>query len=121
MSIKLFKYFCVPIYIALFIFATYLTSIISATSFDDMLIMTLTVLFYWFISLVMIKLIKNLGNIKVLLINTTISMVVIAIVTSIQQLLFINIPFSSSFLFLGISLILLLLLHLVANRIVIQN
>ncbi|MDC3416767.1 hypothetical protein [Aquibacillus salsiterrae] len=112
------KYIVGLMYILIFFLASFITSMWSTTSFKDMVIVTATVTIYWYISLLITKPFKSLHDFRILSIKTVVSLLVILVVIIIQQFIFINIPFSSSFVFFGISLVLLLLFHWIVNVVV---
>ncbi|WP_010529567.1 hypothetical protein [Lentibacillus jeotgali] len=100
----------------LFFLASFITSLVTSINFLTMLILTLIVIIYWILAVVLTGLYKTSRNIKQIHLKTVISLVVIMIVFSLQQLMFINIPFSASSLFFAFSLVFLTLLHTVYFR-----
>lgn len=100
-------------YILLFFLASYITSLISPISYSGMIVYTVTSIIYWFVALIITRLLKKQHNLKQVLLKTILSLLVIMIVSTVQLLLFINIPFVSSFLFFFISLVLIMLVHLI--------
>ncbi len=102
-------YFFIVIYIVLFYISSFITSLLLGPK--NMIFLTSLVVIYWFIATTLMRFFSKPQRLKQLLLKTTISVGVIMLVTSLQQALFINIPYSSSLLFFAMSLILLLLLH----------
>ncbi|MBM7570861.1 hypothetical protein [Aquibacillus albus] len=98
-------------YILLFFLASFLSSVVSFYPWKDLTVFTVTAIIYWFIALAITGIHRNLQNWKETVKRLIISMIVIMIVSVIQQLMFINIPFLSSILFFAFSLILLILFH----------
>ncbi len=102
-------YFFIVIYIVFFYISSFITGLLLDSK--NMIFLTALVVIYWFTATTLMRLFSKPQRLKQLLLKTTISVGVIMLVTSLQQALFINTPYSFSFLFFAISLILLLLLH----------
>ncbi|TFJ92646.1 hypothetical protein [Lentibacillus salicampi] len=100
----------------LFFLASAITSVVTAVNFQTMLILTLIVIIYWILAVIITGLYKTSGNMKQIHLKTVISLVVIMIVFTLQQLMFIKIPFSASFVFFAFSLVFLTLMHIVFFR-----
>ncbi|GAA0433053.1 hypothetical protein GCM10008983_07110 [Lentibacillus halophilus] len=99
-------------YIVLFFIASYMTSLfITDVVFQHLIVFTGVVIVYWFIANAITGLYKRSKNIKQIQLKTTVSLLVIMVVSILQQILFFKIPIASTFLFFGISLLFLLLLH----------
>ncbi|ASK61323.1 hypothetical protein CFK37_03600 [Virgibacillus phasianinus] len=111
-SLKLPLYFIFG-YIFLFFVASYVTSLILGADFGTMILFTILVIVYWFIAHALMGLFKKNHDLKAILLKVSLSILVIAIVSIIQQVLFINLSVTISVLFFPISLVLLWVLYIV--------
>ncbi|SFL55440.1 hypothetical protein SAMN04488054_102124 [Salibacterium qingdaonense] len=100
-------------YILLFFASGYLTSLFLSTSFINQIFFIVVIIIYWFVATSIMGLFKNVFALKKILRRTSTSILIIAVVGTLQQqTLFVNAKLSSSILFFSISFIFLHLLHL---------
>ncbi|GGK07932.1 hypothetical protein GCM10007063_33050 [Lentibacillus kapialis] len=100
----------------LFFLASTITSLMTAANFQTLLVLTIIVIIYWILAVTLTGLYKTSRNMKQIHLKTLISIVIIMVVFAIQQLMFIKIPFSASFVFFAFSLVFLILLHIMYFR-----
>lgn len=105
-----------PIYVIIFVLASYLTSILTDVRFRDMAVFTATVVIYWFITVAITRIHHYLSNFRRLMKSTIVSLLVIIIVTSLQLVMFINIPTMSSISFFIISFLMIFALFLIISK-----